>query len=199
MLSCFDLCVGGCPNLTCFRCGLFGHHSRNCFAPRREKSCMVCSRCGSLRHITLQCTGATIPAVDRKDSRVVPIDHHKHMRCMVCNKTGHAVCRAGINAVEVQQAGSVSDIYCYNCGRAGHHVDFPDMMDFSVDITATSSSSSKSKKDAATEAITGGDSGYCLVPRFEAYNKFSMCKCLNVLSLSVPMSTNFLCGFECSG
>ena len=47
--------LGNCPNITCFRCGDFGHHSRTCSNARRYSRPAICSECGSRTHDNRQC------------------------------------------------------------------------------------------------------------------------------------------------
>lgn len=79
----FVMYIGKCPNITCFRCGQFGHHSKVCTLPKMS-SVVVCSRCGSNTHDTKQCNASA----DEK-----AIENDGCIRCMMCNALGHAICK----------------------------------------------------------------------------------------------------------
>jgi len=95
-----------CPNLTCFRCGQFGHHSRSCSNPKGTKL-FACSNCESFSHDIKYCS--RFPMIPSRG---------KGIRCMSCSETDHVCCK---NMPEQQS----KKIYCPQCGVPGHHCDYP--------------------------------------------------------------------------
>jgi DNA-directed RNA polymerase subunit RPC12/RpoP len=103
------------------------------------------------------------------------VEHQRRLesnesRCMRCNKLGHTLCGdfTDIHTRSAQQTStnpsmsrtgssrSIQEdrqIYCPNCGEAGHHVDF----------------------------IRADEYQLCVAPRHEAYMKFNQCEFLIVL------------------
>lgn len=47
--------AGGCLNITCFRCGDIGHHSKTCYKPRVYSKAVICTRCSSSHHSLKDC------------------------------------------------------------------------------------------------------------------------------------------------
>ena len=154
-----------CPNITCYRCGRFGHHSRNCYNNKNNNSNVLCTSCGSRYHHTKSCdvpnTICNTPNTPNISTITTILDGDEHVRCMVCNAMGHAVCNTylqGSAMPSISKATMDGVIYCSNCGMAGHHVDYP-----------TTKISKKKKKNCN-----------CCVPRAEAYQKFPMRKCVGI-------------------
>lgn len=106
------LCAGtdheavDCPNLTCFRCGQFGHHSRTCRNPRGTKA-FACSNCESFAHDIKFCSA--FPRIPSKG---------KNIRCMSCKSWDHVSCKTMPILHD-------RNVYCPNCGVIGHHCDYP--------------------------------------------------------------------------
>jgi hypothetical protein len=85
MILC-HLLTGDCPNITCFRCGEFGHHSKACYNSRKTSRAYICTICASSTHDSKHCMQLPEKALARMvDSSI---------RCMQCNKLGHALCEA---------------------------------------------------------------------------------------------------------
>ena len=53
-LTC-SMFAGGCLNITCFRCGDIGHHSKTCYKPRVYSKAVICTRCSSSHHSSKDC------------------------------------------------------------------------------------------------------------------------------------------------
>lgn len=78
------LYTGDCPNITCFRCGEFGHHSKSCNNARRSSRAFICTLCASSTHDARNCLQIPEKAQARLEDSCI--------RCMRCNKLGHALC-----------------------------------------------------------------------------------------------------------
>ena len=76
--------TGDCPNITCFRCGEFGHHSKTCKNARRYSRAFICTLCGSSSHDSKHCMQPPEKALSRIEDEFI--------RCMRCNLLGHALC-----------------------------------------------------------------------------------------------------------
>lgn len=76
--------AGDCPNITCFRCGEFGHHSKSCNNARRSSRAFICTICASSTHDARNCLQVPEKAQARLEDSCI--------RCMRCNKLGHALC-----------------------------------------------------------------------------------------------------------
>lgn len=97
------LCAGidhesqGCPNIICFRCCMFGHHSKNCTQKRFSKLA-ICSKCGGNSHENAYCrvdlsvgkTGASKGGLGGLGASKF---ESKDVVCMVCGKAGHVMCK----------------------------------------------------------------------------------------------------------
>jgi hypothetical protein len=159
------LCAGkdhdasDCPNITCFRCGEFGHHSKNCTNNRRYSRLAVCSRCASTTHDVRQCSAD----VDRANARM----EDDTTRCMACNAIGHALCK------RMTAGGSIKAgmVYCPNCGKPGHHVDYP-ADHLAQCVEGSNSSSSSSNRVPAAYLSTAPNP--CQTPKQDAYNKYPL-------------------------
>jgi hypothetical protein len=84
--------AGGCPNITCYRCGKFGHHSRDCTFASMSRP-VICTNCGSNRHDIRGCRDLS---VHYKSGMVIPDSKVAGplVRCMSCNKYGHVMCQS---------------------------------------------------------------------------------------------------------
>lgn len=137
---------GDCPNLICFRCGDFGHHSRLCTmdAVVRLSKPQLCLFCGSSRHDHIGCT--SYEALGEAEQMVGAF-----VRCMVCGAQGHAVC--GPKACS-SLGGGTSDLelFCPNCGDSGHCIDIC--------------------KHAAVFLESEDNLAYCLGPKHDAFFKY---------------------------
>lgn len=76
-----------CPNITCFRCGAFGHHSRSC--PRegggyRPKP-ILCTNCSDFAHDKRYCQSMLSQICDK-------INNSSDIVCMCCQQKGHVMC-----------------------------------------------------------------------------------------------------------
>jgi hypothetical protein len=141
--------AGDCPNITCHRCGEFGHHIRTCNNPKRYSRAVICTLCGSCYHDSKYC-----PSLKDKDPHyVLNGSVNESIRCMCCNEMGHAMCKSsdpiqGPNIDPCPRFGSSTRlnvlstkinssseftstsqdenkiIFCPNCGEKGHHLDY---------------------------------------------------------------------------
>ena len=115
-----------CVNLICYRCGHFGHHSRDCLAPitafgrqsggsaARSKN-TVCSLCGEVQdHMWEDCLQAPTVAFDPLRS----LDFDPAVVCMSCGAAGHVMCQAGSFPIPADKS-----LFCPNCGATGHYLD----------------------------------------------------------------------------
>ena len=84
----YDDLLGDCPNITCFRCGDFGHHSKSCHSTRRSSRAVICTLCASSTHDSRHCLQPPEKALARLED--------KSIRCMKCNQLGHALCGATV-------------------------------------------------------------------------------------------------------
>jgi hypothetical protein len=156
------LCAGcdheaiDCKNLVCFRCGDFGHHSRECNAKQtaRLQKPILCSYCGSNYHEGSHC------------SSYMHLDEPTYLRhicspwirCMTCGGFGHAVCGLPTpsdqnpDLMQTQQV----DIYCPNCGEVGHNIDIC--------------------KQADIYKRRNENLSYCQAPKHDAFYKYNDCK-----------------------
>lgn len=87
-----------CPNDRCIICLDNGHQQRDC--PKGNRPC-VCSACGRVGHLRVDCTLVQHGSEELSDSR-----------CIACGEYGHLDC----SPLEKRPR----NISCFNCGAKGH-------------------------------------------------------------------------------
>lgn len=140
---------GSCPNLICYRCSSFGHHSRDCRNAGRPKP-VICFHCGSLNHDSFNCHELNNR---ERPSRYESLVEGPWIKCMTCNKQGHLMCNK-MPWERCERGKAQNEIYCPNCGEQGHHVDYTPLIN---------------DRWARVK--------YCVAPKCEAFFKFPQCKC----------------------
>lgn len=98
---CRTISIGSCPNIACFRCGQFGHHSRDCYNGYRPRL-QLCTICGRNSHNSSNCIEGTVPQILSPGQQHYYNDNNQnhstfrvegpYIRCMSCNEEGHAMC-----------------------------------------------------------------------------------------------------------
>jgi hypothetical protein len=79
-----------CPNLLCYRCSRFGHHSRECRSYGGASRPIACYQCGSIDHIYSQCPQYVYG--DPPNDRFASCIDGASIICITCRRTGHAIC-----------------------------------------------------------------------------------------------------------
>lgn len=54
-----------CPNLICYRCGDFGHHSKDCLSSYSVKKAILCTTCGGTTHECRGCPKKSNPNLQK--------------------------------------------------------------------------------------------------------------------------------------
>ena len=92
------LCAGSdhsegssCPNIVCYRCSSFGHHSRDCNSRMSRPRAVICFQCGSTTHDVYRCNEMKGHYGNQEIYRSYVED--EFIECMNCGKTCHAMCQ----------------------------------------------------------------------------------------------------------